>query len=115
MENQDQFEKIEPGIWKPEKADDSIIGELLQKQENVGDNNSMAYYLKTAEGETLMVWGCAILDDRMSYISIGDTIKIVYKGKGKNKKGQQVNLYEVYRKKEEKKEETTEQQEATSE
>ena len=42
-----------------------------------------------------LVWGSAVLDDRMKFVRVGDKLKITFKGKGKNKKGQALNLYQV--------------------
>lgn len=99
LEIKDKPEKtwkpIEPNIWKPENDGDSIQGKYLHKHD--GDKEaeiSTRYYLEY-ENNTIMVWGSAVLDDRMNLINIGDFIKIVYKGKVKNKKGREVKIYKV--------------------
>jgi len=99
MENQEtQWENISPGIWKPEKDGDSIEGVLKAKRTNVGVNNSNAYDLETKDGG-FMIWGSKVLDDRMNFVDIGDKVRITYKGKEKNKKEQDVNIYTVEREK----------------
>lgn len=89
--------KVEPGIWHPKDAGDSIIGVLVRKEEGKGaDNNSNAYFLDDGK-EVKMVWGCKVLDNRMQFISVGERIKIEYGGKGKAKTGRMIHLYEVYK------------------
>ena len=91
----DKWKSIEPRVWKPEKDGDAIIGALVNKapkDEQAG--LSARYYLETKEGMSF-VWGCAVLDDRMQYIKVGDKIRITYEGETKNKRNQKVNLYRV--------------------
>lgn len=92
------WEEIQPGIWKPENDGDSIHGVLISKKENVGTNESNAYYIENKDGQH-MVWGSTILDDRLSLVNVGDTIKITYKGTQQNKKGQPVKIFKVERQK----------------
>ena len=42
-----------------------------------------------------LIWGSAVLDDRMQYAKIGDKIRITFDGKTKNKRNQDVNLFTV--------------------
>lgn len=80
------FEEIDTGIWKPENVEDSITGVLLSKEEDVGANNSMLYTLEV-EQKPIAVWGSTVLDPKMLGVKVGDTVKIVYKGKGEAKGG----------------------------
>jgi len=91
----DKWKSIEPGVWKPEKEGDNIIGVLVNKEPR--DENgglSARYYIENKEG-TFFVWGSAVLDDRMQYVKVGSKIRITYEGKTKNKKNQDVNLFKV--------------------
>ena len=80
------YQEIDPKIWKYENEGDFIEGVLVLKQENVGDNNSRMYSIKTSD-EVLNVWGSAVLDSRMKLVSEGDKIKITFKGLGEAKGG----------------------------
>ena len=91
--NKMQFEEINPHIWKPEQSGDSIEGQYI-KTEPKGIEGSAAYYLKTENGQ-VMLWGSAILNDRMSFVHPGDYIRITYKGEEKNKKGQDMKIYKL--------------------
>ena len=91
----DKWKTIEPGIWKPEKEGENIIGVLVSKEprdENTGF--SARYYLDTKDG-MFLVWGTAVIDDRMQYVKVGDRIRITYEGKTKNKRNQDVNLFKI--------------------
>jgi len=94
-ENGIEFEKITPEVYKFENVGDSITGVLLEKLENIGANNSRMYALETKTHGFCKIWGSTILDDRMSYIKVGDIVRVTYKGQEKNSKNQDVNLYEV--------------------
>lgn len=91
----DEWKTIEPGVWKPEKEGDQIMGVLVSKEpkdENTG--LSARYYLETTAG-MFFVWGSAVIDDRMQYVKIGDKVRITYKGKTTNKRNQTMNLFKV--------------------
>lgn len=90
----DEWKKIEPGVWKPENKGDSIIGALISKEPK-DENVSAKYHVEDTNGDLFLVWGSAILDNRLQHVKIGQKIKIVYNGKTKNQRGQDLNLYEV--------------------
>jgi len=91
------FEKIEPNVWKPEKDGDAIEGILLSIEQDRGDFKSKLYHIETKDQQQFSVWGSAVLDDRMKYCSVGDNIKIEFKGMEKNKKGQDTKIFCVYK------------------
>lgn len=91
-----QFEAIEPNVWKPKQKEESIEGVLISKHTGVGANKSNTYHVDTKEGQK-MVWGSTILDDRMEFVSVGDIIRITFKGQEKNSKGQPINIFKVER------------------
>jgi hypothetical protein len=91
----DEWKTIEPGVWKPEKEGDNIVGTLVNKKpkdENTG--MSAKYYIENENG-TFFIWGSTVLDDRMQYVKVGLKIRVTYEGKTKNKRGQDVNLFRV--------------------
>ena len=91
----DKWKTIEPGVWKPEKEGDYIIGVLVNKEpKDEISGLSARYYLENAEG-MFFVWGCAVLDDRLQYVKVGDKIRITFEGETTNKRNQKVNLYRV--------------------
>ena len=91
----DKWKTIEPGVWKPEKEGDNIIGVLVNKAPKDEQSGlSARYYLENEEG-TFFVWGCAVIDDRMQYAKIGQKVRVTFEGKTKNKRNQDVNLYKV--------------------
>lgn len=92
------FETIEPNVWKPEEKEESIEGVVLNKEVNIGVNNSNLYHLES-ESTIRSVWGSAVLDSRMQFIKVGDFIRITYKGLEKNKRGQETKIFQVQRRK----------------
>jgi len=90
-----EWKSIEPGVWKPVKENDNIIGILVNKEPKDEQSGlSARYYLETEKG-MFFVWGCAVLDDRMQYVKVGSKIRITYEGETTNKRNQKVNLYRV--------------------
>jgi hypothetical protein len=92
-----EWKTVEPGVWKPEKDGDSIIGVLLSKQPKEGQL-SARYLLeveKDGKKEPMMVWGSTVLDDRMNIVQFGKLVRITFVGKEKNKRGQDLNIYKV--------------------
>ena len=91
----DEWKTIEPGVWKPEKEGDNIIGVLINKEPKDEQTGfSARYYLENEKG-MFFVWGSTVLDDRMQYVKAGQKTKITFEGKTKNKRGQNVNLFRV--------------------
>ncbi|VBB44957.1 conserved hypothetical protein [uncultured Desulfatiglans sp.] len=91
----EKWKTIEPGVWKPIKAGDYIIGILVNKEpKDETSGLSARYYLENDEG-MFFVWGCAVLDDRMQYAKVGGKVRITYEGVTANKRNQKVNLYRV--------------------
>ena len=80
------YEEINPTVWKYENDGDFIEGIVVNKEADVGENKSWMYSIETPEG-VKNVWGSAILDTRMTFVKIGDKIKITYKGLGESKAG----------------------------
>ena len=77
----EQYKTIEPGIWKPQNEGDSITGILVSKEEaNPERNMSAKYMIDSNEGVTL-VWGSAVLDERMAVVPIQSKVRITYNGK----------------------------------
>jgi hypothetical protein len=88
-----EWKTINPGVWKPEKGN-SITGVLINKEPKT-DEQSAKYHILTKNGEMYMIWGSAILDDRMKFVQVGDVVRITYEGQDRNRKGQALNLFKV--------------------
>jgi hypothetical protein len=93
-----EFTPINPNTWKPTMAGDAVEGVLLSIQpNNKFKEGGKIYHLETKEGAQIIIFGSAVLDDRMSYIKIGEYVKIAYKGTNKNQKGQPVKMFDVFK------------------
>jgi len=88
------YEEINPSVWTYDKDGDSIEGVLIGKESEVGENNSWMYNIETPEG-VKSVWGAAILDSRMKLVTVGNKVKITYKGLGEAKGGK--NAPKIFR------------------
>ena len=87
------FNPVEPGIWKHENEGDSIFGVLINTEPKDEANDlSAKYYIETVTG-MMMVWGSAVLDDRMKLVKIGTPVRITYKGKKQNAKGRDFKVF----------------------
>ena len=91
------LEDIEPNVWKPTNENDFIDGVLLEKRQDVGTNKSNAYYIETQPHNVVMVWGSTILDDRLSLVSVGEKIRITFKGTEESKRGNDLKIFKVQR------------------
>ena len=92
-----QYEEIIPTVWKPLKEGDTFEGRIISRERNIGiDNKSTLYHFENNTGQ-FVIWGCTVLDDRMSYVNDGDYVRITFKGLKQNKKGQDVKIYKVER------------------
>lgn len=88
-----EWEYIEQDIWKPTNDNNTIIGTLIgkaQKEENIGAR----YYIENETGK-YVVWGSAILDNKMQFVDVGQVVKICYEGKSRNRQGQEINNFMV--------------------
>lgn len=93
-----EWKEIDPNQWKPANPGDSIEGVLVNKMPREGDL-SAKYYVEVTEpsGKTgiKLVWGSTVLDDRMQFVEPGQKVRITFKEKKKNKRGQDLNIYKV--------------------
>jgi hypothetical protein len=93
----DEWQTIEPGIWKPETEGDQIEGVLMNKEpRDEASGTSARYYIENQDG-MFLIWGSAVIDDRMQCVKIPQKVRVTFEGhtKNKNKKNQQVNLFKV--------------------
>jgi len=90
------FKPIEPNVWKFENEGDEVVGTLLRVEEDKGKYKSRIFHIETEDGKQLSVFGSAVLNDKMSYISLGDKIKIVFRGKVQGKEAE-YNDFEVFK------------------
>jgi len=91
-----EFQKIEPGVWKPVNAGDAIEGVLISIAESKRFGGKV-YHMESSKGEQIVVFGTTILDDRMGYIKPGEYCKIEFKGCVKNAKQQDTKMFEVFK------------------
>ena len=90
-----KWKTIEPNMWKPENEGDSIEGVLIGMEPKDDVKKISAKYNIENKDGMFMVWGSAILDDRMKYVKIGQLVRITFVEQTKNKKRQDPNIYKV--------------------
>ena len=97
----EEFTQINPGVWKPTTAGEEIVGVLVSVQDSTKYENNKIYHIDAIEANgsrsQKVVFGTTVLDDRMSYIKVGDTVKIIFKGTVQNAKKQDTKIFEVYK------------------
>lgn len=101
-----QFRSAKPGLgrsvrWEPEGDDgksiylgETIQGEYVGHEEDVGDNQSNIYRIRLEDGSSVSVWGTQILDDcfarggeNETEIPVGAIVRITHLGKKFGKSG----------------------------
>lgn len=92
------YEEVNPEVWKLEKEGDVIEGVLVNKIIPEDKEESNRYYIETPEG-IKMVWGSAILDDRLNFIDVGSKLKITFKERKDIGKGKTLKVFKVEREK----------------
>lgn len=91
-----EWKEVNSNVWKPQNPGDFIEGVLVDKEENVGSLKSCAYFIETAKKERFLVWGSAILDERLKFVQVGSLVKIEFVETRKNKAGQPLKIFKVY-------------------
>jgi len=91
-----EFTKISPGVWKPTTAGDAIEGVLISSEDGKKFGGKV-YHLETPAGGQVVVFSTTVLEDRMSYIKIGEYCKIIFNGTQKNAKGQETKMFDVFK------------------
>jgi hypothetical protein len=71
---------------------ETLVGQYLGMQPEVGPNNSRLYSVKIEDGTIVGLWGAEVLDSRIDLLFAqgmrpGDTLKVVYVGDGQAKPG----------------------------
>jgi hypothetical protein len=69
---------------------------FIRVREPKDDANDLSakYFIETSTG-MMMVWGSAVLDDKMKLVKIGKPVRITYKGAKKNAKGRDFKVFSV--------------------
>ena len=98
MESKTDWVSVEPKVWKYENAEDALEGVLTAKIENGGKFDNEAYVIENKEG-SFTIFGTSMLERLMKLINVGDVVRIVYKGIGKNKRDEDMKLFEAFKQK----------------
>lgn len=86
---------VESSVWQPVSAEEFIEGILVQKLPREGDL-SARYHIDLFGSGNKMIWGTAVLDQRMTLVAVGDYVKVTYKGKVKTKDSKRdVHIWKV--------------------
>ena len=91
-----EFQPINPGVWKPVNSGDTMEGVLVSAEDGKKFGGRI-YHLETPKGEQVVIFSTTVLEDRMSYVKVGEYCKIVYKGTVKNAKGQETKMFDVFK------------------
>lgn len=97
----DGWKKVEVGNswnYKDLGKDATFVGVYRNKEEGVGENNSIVYTFEDVNGNLINIWGSTLLDIRLKNIRFGEEVKIHYLGqeKSEKRKGKMYHNFEVY-------------------
>ncbi|CAB1062162.1 hypothetical protein D1BOALGB6SA_6938 [Olavius sp. associated proteobacterium Delta 1] len=93
MEKINEWEYIEQEVWKPTVENSSIQGTLIGKASK--DENFRSRYYIVNESGKYIVWGSAMLDNKMQFVEEGQVVRISYEGKSKSRQGQDIKNFTV--------------------
>lgn len=80
-----QYKDVTESFWNPEKENDFVEGVLKLIKNEVGQNKSRMYVIKTKNG-IVNIWGSKVLDEKMALVNLDDEIKIIYLGEKSGKR-----------------------------
>lgn len=93
----DEWKEAKSGLTWNFEENPELVGTLIAVEDHVGQNDSMLYQIQDEDGNVHRVWGSTMLDDLFKQIHVGDSVKVVFKGKEKNKvTGRTLKRYELY-------------------
>lgn len=95
--NSEDWNEVEEEYWSPDEGEE-IEGEFLGVINEVGENKSDVYKIKSSDGKNVNIWGSKVLEGKMAGIKEGQLIKIKYLGKIKPEKGKEYKNYQVFTK-----------------
>lgn len=79
------------------KKGSHILGVLIEKRQNVGQNNQNLYVVEKRGGDKMSIWGSTVMDARLANKELGQELAIIYKGKTKSEKtGRSYHDFEFY-------------------
>ena len=78
-----------------DETGDTIVGEFIGSEEDVGKYGSTVYTVEDADGKQWSVWGNKVMSDGMDGADVGDMVGIRYLGMFKNKSGNNYRNYAV--------------------
>jgi hypothetical protein len=82
----EEEEKEQTKMWEPVAVGESIQGNYIDKEEEVGQFKSNLYTLKTEKGE-IKFWGSTVLDNLMEKVPMSSEVKIIFEGTKPSKSG----------------------------
>ena len=95
-----KLKKLEPQripTWKPEEEGAELKGILVDKEANVGPNNSKLYSIQQSDGDVIKVWGSASLDSLLGQVETDSQLVIKYLGRKTNvSTGRKYKAFEAF-------------------
>jgi predicted RNA-binding Zn-ribbon protein involved in translation (DUF1610 family) len=82
-------------VFRPTRKGESIEGEVLDKRQ--GQYGSVLD-LKDSKNKVWTVFSTKLMEQLISSVNVGDSVKIVYQGKIKLKNNREAHSWEVYKK-----------------
>ena len=95
--NGQDWQEVNPGVFKWEKERDCLEGTLVQKRAKGGKYDNESYVIENSKGQHL-VFGTTVLNNRMELVKEGEQVRITFEGTKENEKGQATKMFKVERK-----------------
>lgn len=94
---EDNWEEVIPieSYWTPKSEDEFIEGKIIEIKKGVFGNN---YSIKSKDGFIHITPSHKLLENLMSVLNLNDVVRIVYKGSTPTNKGNDLQIYKVYKK-----------------
>lgn len=96
----DEWQNVEPEVFKFEKPGESLSGKLIKKEEENSKFGNLKAFIRTTYNQTYIIFCQTVLEQRLSLVDVGEEIMIVYEGEDKEnaKQGNPLKVFSVYRK-----------------
>ena len=78
-QKQDNWKKVDSLVQAWAAPGEELVGTLIAKEQSAQYNN-LVYKVQNDEGDVITLFGTAVLNKRLGFVTLGTRIKIIYLG-----------------------------------